>query len=203
MIFAEREAGVLDRLLTISKPELLDNGDDQRFRKLLYDYFAFGQSLEQSRMKFATFVGLSATQYMTMIAIAHAPDGEPLGVRQIAERLHLSGAFVTIEVNKLVADGLVDKAVHPGDARRVQLTVTAAGKAKLERLAEFQRPVNDALFAGLSREESEQLSRLLARLADNGGRAVKLASHLEATIDLGQDLDAGPAVNKPGRRRKA
>lgn len=174
---------MLDKLLTASKPELLDGDDDRTLRTLLHNYFAFARSLEESRAKFANFVGLSSTQYMILIAIAHTPSDERLGIRQIAEKLHLSGAFVTIEVNKLVADGLVGKNDHPSDGRRVQLSVTEEGLSRLTSLAAFQRPVNDALFGMLSRAEFELLSRLLARLSDNGDRAVKLAGHIEIMLE--------------------
>jgi DNA-binding MarR family transcriptional regulator len=178
------ETRMRDGLLTASKPELLDDGNDRTLRALLHDYFAFSRNLEESRAKFANYVGLSPTQYMILIAIAHAPQNEPVGISQIADRLHLSGAFVTIEVNKLVAEGLVGKSGHPSDGRRVQLVVTDDGVNRLMRLASFQRPINDALFGMLSREEFRLLSALLARLAANGDNAVKLASHIEATMEL-------------------
>ena len=172
-----------DRLLTTSRKELLRGGDDGTFRELLHDYFAFAQNLEAARIKFAAHIGLSATQYMILIAIAHGSPEKPLGINQIAKRLHLSGAFVTIEVNRLVAEDLVEKKPHPTDGRRVQLFATRNGIDRLVRLATFQRPVNDALFRNLSADEFGQLAHILARLADNGHAAIKLADHLESTMD--------------------
>ncbi|MDX8464635.1 MarR family winged helix-turn-helix transcriptional regulator [Mesorhizobium sp. VK23B] len=177
----EPEVDVLVGLLTASKPELLDGGEDRTLRTLLHDYFAFARNLEEARAKFASYIGLSPTQYMILILLAHSPQDEPLGINQIADRLHLSGAFVTIEVNKLVAEDLVHKSGHPTDGRRVQLVVTEEGLNRLKRLAAFQRPVNDALFGMLSHDEFGQLSRLLAKLAANGEKAVKLAGYIEAT----------------------
>src|SRR4051812_20096889 len=118
--YAER-AAVHDALLTASKPELLDKDGDSTLRGLLYDYFAFGRSLEAARAKFANYVDLSPTQYLILIAIAHSNPDEPMGINQLATRLHLSGAFITNEVNKLVSDDLIAKSVHPADGRRVQL----------------------------------------------------------------------------------
>ncbi len=172
-------------LLTASKPELLDKGDDRTFRGLLYDYFAFSRSLDAARAKFAKYADLSQTQYLILIAVAHSSLDEPMGINQIADRLYLSGAFITNEVNKLVSDGLMEKSAHPSDGRRVQLNVTEHGLGLLTRLATFQRPVNDALFEMLSREEFKLLSRLLGRLAAHGDRAVKLAEHIEMTLKPG------------------
>lgn len=191
-----------DGLLTASKPELLEGGDDQRFRALLHDYFAFGRALDETRAKFASLINLSPSQYLILIAIAHSTQAEPIGISQLATQLHLSGAFVTNEVNKLVSDGLVEKTTHPSDGRRVQLSVTVEGVSQLTKLAVFQRPMNDALFGMLTSEEFRVLARLLARLAANGDYALRLAGHVEATITLEKSgvPDLQPAKAKRSRK---
>jgi hypothetical protein len=78
----------------------------------------------------------------------------------------------------------------------VQLSVTNQGVSRLTRLAAFQRPINDALFGLLTRDEFRLLTQLLARLAANGDGAVKLAEHIGAKMKL----DAAPVVTE--RRRK-
>ncbi|MCP1834029.1 hypothetical protein ACVIHH_001291 [Bradyrhizobium sp. USDA 4518] len=70
-----------DALLTASKPELLDKEGDRTLRGLLYDYFAFGRSLEACREIFAGFVDLSPTQYLILIAIKNSTAEEPMGVK--------------------------------------------------------------------------------------------------------------------------
>jgi DNA-binding MarR family transcriptional regulator len=192
---------VTDALLTASKPELLDKEGDRTLRGLLYDYFAFGRSLEACREIFAGFVDLSPTQYLILIAIKNSTAEEPMGVNQVAERLYLSGAFVTNEINKLVSDGLLEKSPHPGDGRRVQLTLTQRGMSLLIRLAALQRPVNDALFGMLTREEFKMLAQLLSRLASNADSALKLAEHAKATLKFQEDQQAS-AVNLTVSRKK-
>jgi len=191
---------VNDALLTASKPELLDKDGDRTLRGLLYDYFAFGRSLEAAREMFANFVGLSSTQYLILIAIKNSTAEEPMGVNQVAERLYLSGAFVTNEINKLVSDGLIEKSPHPGDGRRVQLSLTPNGVNRLIRLAALQRPVNDALFGMLTREEFRELSHLLSRLAFNADSALRLAEHVRATLKSRDNQR--PSRNVPDSRKK-
>ena len=193
---------VRDALLTASKPELLDKDGDRTLRGLLYDFFAFGRSLEAARAKFGSYVGLSPTQYLIMIAIKNSTLDEPMGINQVATRLRLSGAFITNEVNKLVSEGLIEKSPHPSDGRRVQLTATGQGFSLLTRLAAFQRPVNDALFGMLTRDEFRLLSQLLARLAANGDRAVMFAEYFEASIAQEHLRVAASAAKKPERRQK-
>ena len=191
-----------DALLTASKPELLDKDGDRTLRGLLYDFFAFGRSLEAARGRFASYVGLSPTQYLIMIAIKNSTLDEPMGINQIAAQLRLSGAFITNEVNKLVSDGLIEKSTHPSDGRRVQLTATGQGFSLLTRLAAFQRPVNDALFGMLTRDEFRLLSQLLARLAADGDRAVTFAEYFEASIAQEHLRVAASVAKKPERRQK-
>jgi DNA-binding MarR family transcriptional regulator len=195
-------AAVPDALLTASKPELLDKDGDRTLRGLLYDFFAFGRSLEAARAKFASYVGLSPTQYLIMIAIKNSTLDEPMGINQLAAQLRLSGAFITNEVNKLVSDGLIEKSTHPSDGRRVQLTATDQGISLLARLAAFQRPVNDALFGMLTRDEFRLLSQLLARLAADGDRAVTFAEYFEASIAQEHLRVAASVAKKPERRQK-
>lgn len=164
--------------LTVTRSELLSGDGDLEFRAMLYDFFAFGGALEQARSHFANFAEMSAAQYLSLIVIARSPAGEPVGVNHVADRLRLSGAFATIEINKLVREGLVEKKPHPSDRRRVQLFATQLGKQKLERLAAIQRPVNDALFETLTRDEFTQLKTIMSRLAQGAPRALQLAKYL-------------------------
>lgn len=167
--------------LTVAKPELLDDGSDARFRDLLYDLFAFGSRLQDARARFASYIGLTPSQYLILIATSRAVPDSEIGVAQVAERLHLSGAFVTIEVNKLVKNGLITKRPHDSDGRRVNLSVTVLGFDKLERLAKLQRPVNDALFATLDRSKFETLCDIMRQLARGANQAVLLADHIVAS----------------------
>ena len=169
-----------ERILTVTRPQLLSEAEDTAFRAMLYDFFAFGSTLDTARAGFANYVGLTPTQYLSLIVIARADPQAPVGVNQVAARLHLSGAFVTNEINKLVQEGLVEKKPHPTDGRRVQLLATKAGWEKLAHLAAFQRPVNDALFETLTEEEFTQLRGIMRRLAQGGPRALQLAKYYEA-----------------------
>jgi MarR family transcriptional regulator, organic hydroperoxide resistance regulator len=201
-IHDDERAAVPDSLLTASKPELLDKDGDRTLRGMLYDFFAFGRSLEAARASFASYVDLSPTQYLIMIALKNSTLDEPMGINQVAGWLRLSAAFVTNEVNKLVSDGLIEKSAHPSDGRRVQLTVTGQGFSLLTRLATVQRPVNDALFGMLTRDEFRLLSQLLARLAADGDRAVMLAEHFKASIALEHHRAAASAAQKSKPRQK-
>jgi MarR family transcriptional regulator, organic hydroperoxide resistance regulator len=165
--------------LTISKPEMLLNGSDQHFRRLVHSLFAFFARHEAVRSGHGARIGLAGVEYTTLISIRHldAEEGD-VNVNRVAEHLHLSGAFVTTVTNKLLKRGLIHKSVDPVDRRRVKLQVSGKGDALLAELAPMQRQVNDVQFGCLTRAEFLQLLDLVERLIASSEDAVRLQAYL-------------------------
>ncbi len=177
---------------TVSKPELLVAGSDSEFRGLVHDLMAFAHHIEACRDGFGSIVGLTGVQYEIFMAVKRFQQVEGaaaagISVGQVAERLHRSGAFITLEVNKLVAKGVLAKAGDPADGRRVLLSISKAGESLARTLAPVQQQVNDVLFACLDRRRFAALRGLAGELVGCGDRATALidylASHYPAGID--------------------
>lgn len=159
---------------TVSRPQLMVEGSDRAFRQFVHDALAFSARLQAVRGQLGALIGLSGTQYTVLIAVAHLSGSDrKIGVNQVAEHLHFSGAFVTIEINKLVASGLVDKDIDEEDRRRVVLAVTPKARALLNELAAVQRPINDMLFRGLSAKDFQKLRKLMSGMVDAADDAVR------------------------------
>jgi DNA-binding MarR family transcriptional regulator len=105
------------------------------------------------------------------MAIAHMQDGA--GVRSVARRLHVSGPFITAQVNVLVKAGLVAKHPNPEDGRAVILSLTDIGEARLEAIAPEIQRANDTFFGPLSASEFRLLAGLAARLVESSELAVR------------------------------
>jgi MarR family transcriptional regulator, organic hydroperoxide resistance regulator len=159
---------------TVSRPELLSNGSDTGFRSLIHDIIAYSGRIQEIRSSFGSAIGLTGSEYTVLISIAHLEADSGVGINAVAEHLHLSGAFVTSETNKLVSEKLVDKRNDDEDRRRVRLRVTAEGRRRLNKLSKIQAPVNDVLFATLTHAEFLQLSNFMARLVNNSSEALAL-----------------------------
>src|SRR3954470_3657105 len=125
--------------VTVSRPALLVDGSDAEFRGLIRDLIAYGHRLDACRDAFARIAGISGVQYEILMLVSRA-DG--LSVGEVAARLHRSGAFITIEANKLVARGILAKASDSRDGRKVLLASTSKSFELLKRLAPFQRQIN-------------------------------------------------------------
>src|ERR1700716_4113936 len=118
----------------VSRPALLVGGSDGDFRGLIHDLIAYGHRLDACRDAFAAIVGISGVQY-EILMLASRADG--LSIGEVAARLHRSGAFITIEANKLAERRILEKASDPADGRRVLLKNTAKSVELLKRLAPY------------------------------------------------------------------
>ena len=156
---------------TVGRAALLCGGSDAEFRGLIHDLIAYGHKLDACRDAFAAIAGISGAQYEILMLVSRA-DG--LSIGEVAVRLHRSGAFITIEANKLVERGFLDKVSDPDDGRRVRLRMNSRSLQLLERLAPYQRRVNDVLFEFVDARRFRELRALAAELVGRGDRAVAM-----------------------------
>jgi MarR family transcriptional regulator, organic hydroperoxide resistance regulator len=138
---------------TTTRPELLENGSDHRFREMIYWMLAFGVRLDAVRNGLGALMDVSGPQYSMLIALTQLDEDGGTAVVDVANYLHVSGAFVTAEVNKLAKLGLVTKTKDMADKRRVLLSITDEGLRRLANLRTHQRPINDVLFGTITREQ--------------------------------------------------
>jgi MarR family transcriptional regulator, organic hydroperoxide resistance regulator len=183
---------------TVSRSALLVNDSDKVFRQMVYDTLAFAARIQEVRSRFGEFIGLPGAQYSILMAIAHQQD-EGIGVNAIAEHLHLSGAFVTTEINKLVLAGLVEKREHPSDRRRVLLRITARARARLRDLSAIQIQGNDALFECLDGKAFETFRTLMAKLVVCGDNSLRLLDYLGR---VAENRAGSPPLKHVARRRR-
>ena len=164
--------------LTVSRSELLKDGNDDAFRQCVHKLLAFSTRLEAIRSGFGELIGLSGIQYTILISVAHLDENNGIGVKRIARHLSLSGAFITIETGRLEKRGLVSKTQNPEDKRSVLVKLTRKGDALLAKLAPAQVEVNDTLFASLSRADFDRLNKMLAGMVRGSDDASAMLTYL-------------------------
>lgn len=163
---------------TVTREELLVEGSDREFRRLVHSLFAFFARHQAIRDGHARRIGLAGIDYTVLIAIARLSLDGDVSVKQVGEHLHVSGAFITTVSGKLARKGLISKRPSEEDRRRVRLTVTAQGYDLLNELAPYQRQVNDVEFEPVSRAEFRKLIGLVERLIVSSDRAIALQRYL-------------------------
>ena len=185
---------------TVSAPALLPGGTDARFRQLVYDLFTVSVRMGAVRDALARDLGVTGPQYSILMAVARlagaaGAGGVPVG--RVADQLHVTGAFVTVETGKLVRKGLVRKAPNPKDGRSVLLRLSERGAERLERLAPKVSAVNDRFFGGLDRGDFETLARAASALVRRSDDAVEIAR--AAPAGRADDAKRRAAATPPAR----
>jgi MarR family transcriptional regulator, transcriptional regulator for hemolysin len=111
-----------------------------------------------------TPLGLTQAQWR---ALVHLSRNEGLNQVTLAEFLDVQPITVARLIDKLVAAGLVERRPDPNDRRALRLFLTAQATPVLERIWEIADETYDTVLAGLSSEECEALSEMLARMRAN------------------------------------
>ena len=122
----------------------------------------------------------------------NGPEG--ISLNELAERTLTHQSSVSVVVQRLVARGLVRRKTSAADARRVELSLTPAGRTVLRNAPEVtQHRLVQALQA-MTRAERRDLSALMETLVKRMGIADEPVEMME---------DDGPPSQPPRRRERA
>ena len=83
---------------------------------------------------------------------------------QLGSLIAMDAATVKGVIDRLRARGLVELAPHGADKRRLVVSLTAEGRAAVERLIPLARQITEETLAPLTRKEAATLIRLLGKL---------------------------------------
>jgi DNA-binding MarR family transcriptional regulator len=109
--------------------------------------------------------GLSLAEYDALLQIAHAP-GRRVRMNVLAERVVLSRSGITRLVDRLEADGFVERIACATDARGQEAVLTAAGLDRLRTAATTHLDGVRRLF--LDRLDADELATIEATLGRVG-----------------------------------
>jgi DNA-binding MarR family transcriptional regulator len=107
------------------------------------------------------FSNLSFNQYRYIDAISEL--GEPT-LSEIAERLHITKASVTIGIHKLIVLGFVNKTQSIQDKRVFHVNLTEAGNQLTQAMQKGLKEYGAFLRAALSEEEARQFEIILMKI---------------------------------------
>ncbi|MEX2453742.1 MAG: MarR family winged helix-turn-helix transcriptional regulator [Rhodospirillaceae bacterium] len=164
---------------TTSRPQLLDEkGSDAEFRRTIYGIFTMTVNFDRIRERMATALGLSGIQYHILMVVAELSLEAAVTVSAVADRLHTSGAYVTMETKKLMRRGFLDKRPNPEDGRSVLLELTVEGREAIDAFAPHLRAINDELFDGIGPETFSQFRAIVDHMCRTSARAADMAEHI-------------------------
>lgn len=110
--------------------------------------------------------GLTFARFELLMLLDFSRAGE-LPLHSIGRRLQVHPASVTNAVDRLQADGLVDRRPNPSDGRSTLASITPAGRRLVRRAAASLNEVFTGL--GLDPDDEESVAATLARFRRDAG----------------------------------
>jgi DNA-binding MarR family transcriptional regulator len=164
--------------LTVTRRALLKGGSDVEFRRLIYRLLLVEERLRRARDFLGKRAGLSGPQYTMLITVAYLQGATGISVQSLARNLRVTSAFITAESRRLLERGLLAKRTNPHDSRSTLLSVTAAGRRRIERLVPELRTINNAFFAQVSARSFANAMQFLEQLIAGSERVMlHIAKH--------------------------
>jgi len=109
-------------------------------------------------------LGITAAQFVVLVMLADADAGSASGLCKTAS--YDQGAMTRM-IDRLERKGFVRRVRSPEDRRRVNLELTAEGRAVYPKLIASAANVNNRFLSGLKKAEVDQLERLLRHMLTN------------------------------------
>ncbi len=124
--------------------------------------------------------GLYAGQDQVMLALAQE-DGQTPG--ELAVRLGVRPPTITKTINRLQAQGFLDKIASDQDARQAHVSLTDSGREVIKSIEKSLRKTQKLALKGLDKKDQKMLSKLLARVEANLSDAEYIDADDEAEAD--------------------
>lgn len=109
--------------------------------------------------------GLKRSAYSALLALRRTGAPFELTPSQITEQLFVTSGGLTPLLDRLEGDGLVRRRPHPVDRRGLIVTLTDAGRERVDQAMAAHAATEQRLLTGLNARERSQLAALLKKLA--------------------------------------
>jgi DNA-binding MarR family transcriptional regulator len=108
--------------------------------------------------------GFYAGQDQIMLALSQS-DGQTPG--QLALKLGVRPPTITKTINRLQAQGILDKRASEEDARQAHIFLTERGRDAIRSIEKSVRKTEKQALKGLDKKEQKALAKLLSRVEGN------------------------------------
>ena len=128
--------------------------EDATLTSILNSIRTIERTLRMENVETERQLGISLAQLFVLQLLDEQPAHS---INELAERTLTHQSSVSVVVRRLTESGLVEKRASASDARRVEIAITEAGRALVQRA----RPATQStLFTGLRRLTTAQLDAL-------------------------------------------
>ena len=158
--------------LTTSRKEVLTDGSDEQFRRMVYALVQSVSRLLAFRDVFGRELDITPSQFTVLMSTAHCQGTTGVAIRDIADHAAMAATHVTTEVGRLKRKGLISKRPSPSDGRSVLVSLSPAGRKSIERVTPLIQDINDILFEHLDLKSMTLIHDFAKRLIFNAELAM-------------------------------
>lgn len=108
--------------------------------------------------------GLSSPSFAVLVTLARLEERGGVTQRRLMDELGLTSGTVSVRIDRLVEQGLVERRNDPSSKRSVLIALTASGRELFERVVPAHLANEERLLAALSDDERRLLAALLRKL---------------------------------------
>jgi DNA-binding MarR family transcriptional regulator len=119
--------------------------------------------LDQEMSVSLVSVGLTMEEFKVLMEVLHGPRSHGA----LSKWLKVSTGAMTNRLDKLEREGLVQRSKDPSDRRGVLISITDAGRERLDTYMDRGAHRERELLEGLSDADKRKLSTLLGKLLDS------------------------------------
>ncbi len=161
--------------LSLDRPELADPAPAPRQRSIGLKLAVLARQMRQGFDERVEAAGVTRAKWVLIAAVASNPG---VSQREVAAKLNVSDVTACRLIDRVCADGLMERREHPQDRRAYQLRLTPAAQPLLEALSRTAEIYEAEIFAGLGDADIDLLGTMLSRLAENLANAPDIGGTL-------------------------
>lgn len=120
--------------------------------------------------------GFYAGQDQIMLALNHQDGQSP---SELATRLGVRPPTITRTINRLQAQGVLEKRASQEDARQTHIFLTDSGRETIKAIEKSVKKTEKQALRGLDKKEQKSLAKLLSRVEANLAGAIEMDAEEE------------------------
>ena len=142
------------------------NGMNNLYLQTIHRIISTGHWITDQVGKELKEFGITEPQYNVLRTLDSA-QGKPLTVQEILDKMVQRSSNVTRIVDKLLAKGYVERKECPTNRRKMDITITPAGRVLLAQLDQKVYALHQPMQENLSEVELKTLKTLITKLIQN------------------------------------
>ena len=107
---------------------------------------------------------LTAANFAVLVTLARIGHDGRVSQRRLMDELDLTSGTISVRIDRLVAEGLVDRRPDPESKRNTLITLTTQGRELFERVVPAHLANEQRMLCALDDGEQQQLAELLRKL---------------------------------------